>query len=316
MSIIDVQDLSKRFGSSYGVKGVSFSVERGECVGLLGPNGAGKTTLMRMMLNLARASSGQVRLFDELMPQHAGSILRRVGATVESPALYGHMTGRANLLLWARPLAAAEQVDSLLERVRLGERGHERVNTYSLGMKARLSLARCLLSDPQLLILDEPTNGLDPVGMREVRDLLSELTAEGRTVFVSSHLLDEVARTCKRIIIINHGSILYDGAIRNLSKPQGLLIHSSEPEKLRRVLTGHKSVIAMQDASGGVTVTLRSTDDHTIENLVTFVTSASVPLSRVIHHQEDLEDAYLRITGGNSGDTAIKPRLSTKEGSS
>jgi len=313
MSIIDVQDLSKRFGSSYGVKDVSFSVERGECVGLLVPNGAGKTTLMRMMLNLARASSGQVCLFGEPMPKHARSILRRVGATVEAPALYGHMTGRANLLLWARPLGAAEHVDRLLERVRLAERGQERVDTYSLGMKARLSLARCLLTDPQLLILDEPTNGLDPVGMREVRDLLTELTAEGRTVFVSSHLLDEVARTCERIIIINHGSILYDGAIRNLSQPQGLLLHSSNPDLLRRVLTGHRSVIEMQDVPGGVVVTLRSTDDNTIENLVTFVTSASVPLSRVINHQEDLEDAYLRITGGNSGDTGIKPRRSTKE---
>ena len=182
-------------------------VPRGVAFGYLGPNGAGKTTLIRMLLGLTRANGGTMKLRGIPVPERRAEALSRVGAIVDEPRFHGHLTGRENLAVVAaaRGHRAFERIDTALERVGLAHRADDRVKTYSMGMRQRLGIARCLLSDPELLILDEPMNGLDPAGILEFRHLIRALVGEGRTVMLSSHLLDEVEKTCDYVAIVDQG---------------------------------------------------------------------------------------------------------------
>jgi ABC-2 type transport system ATP-binding protein len=203
---------------------VDLDVPAGCAFGLLGVNGAGKTTLIRMLLGLTPASSGRMWLLDLPVPAHRAQTLRRVGAIVEEPGFHPHLSGRDNLRTAAafRGTAAARRVDAVLDRVGLSDRGGDRVGSYSLGMRQRLGIARCLLTDPQLLILDEPTNGLDPAGIRDTRALIRSFVAEGRTVVLSSHLLVEVEKICDAAAIIDHGRIITQGRITDLASGASL----------------------------------------------------------------------------------------------
>ena len=187
------------------VNGVELLVPRGAAFGYLGPNGAGKTTLIRVLLGLTRADAGTMSLLGYPVPRHRDAALARVGAIVDEPRFHGHLTGRQNLriLAAAREPAARDRIGPALERVGIAHRADDRVSKYSMGMRQRLGVAACLLADPQLLILDEPMNGLDPAGMHEMRDMILSLVAEGRTVVLSSHLLDEVERTCDAVAIVD-----------------------------------------------------------------------------------------------------------------
>jgi ABC-2 type transport system ATP-binding protein len=228
--VITTQGLTKRFGSVLAVDDVDLDVRRGDIYGFLGANGSGKTTTVRMLLGLVLATSGSVRLLDEPMPKAAGRVLPRVGALVEGPAAYGHLSGRANLMLYdaAGPSSPgrsrrtrAARVDEALETVGLGGVGRRPVKAYSLGMRQRLGLAAALLAEAELLVLDEPTNGLDPQGIREIRELILQLHAAGTTVFLSSHLLAEIEQMCTRVGVLDRGRLVLQDELDAIRKPTG-----------------------------------------------------------------------------------------------
>jgi len=232
---VETHGLTKRFGDNVAVDGVELLVPRGCAFGYLGPNGAGKTTLIRVLLGLTHADSGTMSLLGYPVPRHRDRALARVGAIVDEPRFHGHLTGRQNLqiLAAAREPAAKSRIDPALERVGIAQRANDKVSKYSMGMRQRLGVAACLLGDPQLLILDEPMNGLDPGGMLEMRDMILSLVAEGRTVVLSSHLLDEVERTCDAVAIVDRGKVIRQGPIAQLLAGSSfeLQVECSDPER-------------------------------------------------------------------------------------
>ncbi|KNC19743.1 multidrug ABC transporter ATP-binding protein [Arthrobacter sp. RIT-PI-e] len=233
---IETRGLTKVFGSQKAVNGIDLAVPRGSVFGFLGPNGSGKTTTIRMLLGLASASSGEIRLLDGVMPRDARGVLPRVGALVEGPAIYPFLSGRANLpRLDAAdrpppPPPRSTRVDAALERVGLGHAATKRAAAYSLGMKQRLGIANALLAPRDLLILDEPTNGLDPQGTREVRGLIRSLSEDGTTVFVSSHLLAEVEQMCSRIAVMSAGRLVAQGTLDELRSEGTARVRVTTPD--------------------------------------------------------------------------------------
>ncbi len=216
--IIETRGLTKRFGSRAAVADVNLSVPAGCAFGFLGHNGAGKTTVIRMLVGLTSPDAGTIRIAGRPLAGRREEVLDRVGAIIEEPRFHNHLTGRENLRVIgaARGPRSRRLIEPALDRVGLADRGDDRVGTYSQGMRQRLGIARCLLADPELIILDEPMNGLDPGGILELRQLIGGLVAEGRTVFISSHLLDEIEKTCHAAAVIDRGRLVAQGPIRQL----------------------------------------------------------------------------------------------------
>jgi ABC-2 type transport system ATP-binding protein len=217
--IIETRGLTKRFGGRAAVADVNLSVPAGCAFGFLGHNGAGKTTVIRLLVGLTQPDAGTVALGGRPLAAQRAAALARVGAIIEEPRFHHHLTGRENLRVVAavRGPQSRRQLEPALARVGLADRGDDRVGTYSQGMRQRLGIARCLLADPELIILDEPMNGLDPGGILELRGLIAGLVAEGRTVFISSHLLDEIEKICHAAAVIDRGRIIAQGTIRELT---------------------------------------------------------------------------------------------------
>ncbi len=231
--VLRTTGLSKSYGSRRAVDKLDISVRRGEIFGFLGPNGAGKTTTIRMALGLIAPTEGSVEVLGRDVRAHRSEVLPRVGALVESPALYPWLSGRDNLSAVGSVLGGLPKgrIETVLETVGLSGRGRDKVKTYSLGMKQRLGLAVALLNDPELLILDEPANGLDPAGIVEMRDLLRGLAASGRTVFISSHVLSEVQQICDRVAILNFGKLVREASIADLIETHGeFVVRVEDPE--------------------------------------------------------------------------------------
>src|SRR5207302_5886866 len=227
----------------------------------------GKTTLIRMLLGLTSATTGSMKLLGLPVPEQRTEALARVGAIVEEPRFHGHLTGRENLRIVAaaRGPEAFARIDGALARVGLTHRADDRVSTYSLGMKQRLGIARCLLADPELLILDEPMNGLDPAGMLEFRGLIRELVAEGRTVFLSSHMLDEVQRTCDFAAIVDRGRVITQGPLDTLSSSgRSIAVGTDDPARAATLLAGLRGVesASVQDGSVKLAVTPNGQTDR------------------------------------------------------
>lgn len=223
VTVLRTFDLTKHYGARVAVNHLNLEVRRGEIVGFLGPNGAGKTTSIRMILGLIAPTVGRVELFGRDLATARASLLPRIGALVETPALYLHLTGRENLRAVGAVLGGVsrQRIETVLEQVGLQARQKDRVRTYSLGMKQRLGVGIALLNNPDLLILDEPANGLDPAGIVEMRDLLHQLASEGKTVFLSSHFLGEVQQICSRVIFLNAGELVADKTVEELTRGQG-----------------------------------------------------------------------------------------------
>jgi ABC-type multidrug transport system ATPase subunit len=216
--VIEVRGLRKHYGGLRAVDGVSFTVRRGEVYGFVGPNGSGKTTTMAMILGVVRPSGGEIRLFGRYGTGELDRARRRIGAMLETPNYYPYLSGWDNLRISAAIKGVgADRTEAALARVGLLERADDAFERYSLGMKHRLAIAGALLGDPELVVLDEPTNGLDPVGIREIRDIVRSLAAEGRTVFLSSHLLHEVERTSSRVAILRRGRIVAEGTLEEIT---------------------------------------------------------------------------------------------------
>ncbi len=243
--MIGTSGLTKRYGRTLAVDGVDLDVREGDRYGLLGPNGSGKTTLLRMLLGLVFATSGRIEVLGRPVPRRVHEVLPSIGAMVEGPAAYPHLSGRANLALVdaAGPGGSRRtrrrRIDEALDRVGLGGIDRRPVKAYSLGMRQRLGLAGALLRQPRLLILDEPTNGLDPRGIREIRDLLAELNVAGATVFLSSHLLVEVELLCTRIGVMDRGRLVVQEDLATLQAPTGrVVLTTPDLERAQALLDG------------------------------------------------------------------------------
>jgi ABC-2 type transport system ATP-binding protein len=300
--VVETSGLTKRFGDRVAVQDVDLRVPRGSAFGYLGPNGAGKTTLIRMLLGLTHASAGTMRLLGRSVPAERAVALARVGAIVEEPRFYGHLTGRENLtvIAAAREPEAHARIDGALARVGLSQRADERVKRYSLGMRQRLGVARSLLADPELLILDEPTNGLDPAGIHEFRAMIRGFVAEGRTVLLSSHLLDEVEKICDAIAIVDRGRIVMQGSIAELAAggEQTILIATSDEERASAILAEHRAVASAAPAADGTRIRFR-TDvevEAAADDIGRRLVLAGLAIRRFEPARASLEQRFLEIT--------------------
>jgi ABC-2 type transport system ATP-binding protein len=296
---VETSGLTKRFAQRIAVDAVSLAVPRGTAYGFLGHNGAGKTTLIRMLLGLTRASAGSAQLLGLPVPARRAQALARVGAIVEEPSFYPHLTGRENLKIAAavRGPEARPRIDAVLHRVGLEKRAGDRVGTYSLGMRQRLGVARCLLSDPELLILDEPMNGLDPGGMLDMRRMIRALVEEeGRTVFISSHLLDEIEKTCDVAAIIDRGRVIAQGPIEELVAGGSgeLLIECDDTGRAVALLAGDPDVRRLRREHGVLRMTLRSPEQAGQINAR--LVSAGVTVTRLEPVRHSLEERFLEMT--------------------
>ena len=297
--VVETHGLTKRFGSRTVVRSVELQVPRGVAFGYLGPNGAGKTTLIRMLLGLTRANAGTMSLRGLPVPARRAEALSRVGAIVEEPRFHGHLTGRENLAIVAaaRGRDAFARIEPAIERVGLIHRAGDRVKTYSMGMRQRLGIARCLLADPELLILDEPMNGLDPAGILEFRELVAALVSEGRTVMLSSHILDEVEKTCDYVAIVDRGEIVAMGPLAELQKGDGqprVLIGVDGQSDALEIL---RAVTGVRETSVENGVIRASLDDvDVIPELNRRLVEAGIPVRRLEPVQASLEERFLAIT--------------------
>jgi ABC-2 type transport system ATP-binding protein len=296
-AVLEAHGLSKSYGSRQAVKSLELSVGRGEIFGFLGPNGAGKTTTIRMALGLIRPTAGSVEVLGEDVAKHRERVLPRVGALVESPALYLYMSGRDNLKAVGEVLGGVPgaRIDAVLETVGLAGRQRDRVKTYSLGMKQRLGLAIALLNDPDLLILDEPANGLDPAGVVEMRDLLRSLAGQGKTIFISSHVLSEVQQICSRVAIINLGELIKVATVEELLASHGeftVVVDEAAAvlELIQRQDWG-QSARLVEGAIVCPSPTGRGRD------LTRFLAGAGHWPDSIGERHQDLEDIFLSLTG-------------------
>ena len=295
--VVETEGLTKRFGERTVVRGVDLQVPRGSAFGYLGPNGAGKTTLIRMLLGLTPASAGRMKLLGLSVPQQRATALARVGAIVEEPRFHGHLTGRENLrvVAAARGPEAAGRIDGALEQVGLTARSDDRVKTYSLGMRQRLGIARCLLADPELLILDEPMNGLDPAGIQEFRAFVRSFVADGRTIVLSSHLLDEIEKTCDHVAIVDGGTIVAQGSIDELrGDGHVVFVEVDDTDRARGVLAVHAAVERVID--DGEVLVVSVLDVLAVPDLNRRLVEAGIAVRRLELQQASLEQRFLEIT--------------------
>jgi ABC-2 type transport system ATP-binding protein len=275
---------------------VDLSLRRGEILGFLGPNGAGKTTTIRMALNLVRPSAGSVRVLGHDVWREPRRVLPRVGALVEAPALYPNLSGRDNLRAFAAAVGGARTptIRQLLEVVGLTDRQHDRVRTYSLGMKQRLGVAIALLNDPDLLVLDEPANGLDPLGIAQMRDLMAHLAAEGRAVFLCSHVLREVEAICTRVAIVDRGRLVHEGSVDEVLAGTGeFWLRVREPAQVLALLRAQDWGRTARLREGRLVTPSPPGEGR---DLCAFLAAAGHPPDALDRFRHDLEDVFLRVT--------------------
>ena len=295
-SVLSTHSLSKSYGTRQAVKNLDLEVVRGEVFGFLGPNGAGKTTTIRMALGLIRPTGGRVEVFGQDLEHHRADLLPRVGALVEEPALYGYLSGRDNLKAYGLMLGGLppERIDEVLEVVGLRDRQKDRVRSYSTGMKQRLGVASALLNDPDLLILDEPGNGLDPAGIVEMRDLLRRLAASGRTVFVSSHVLGEVQQICDRVAIINLGELVQVAPVAELVGNHGeFVLKFPDPNPPLELVRGQHWGRSARLEDG---LLVAASPSGRGRDLVHFLAQADLWPETIDERQQNLEEVFLRLT--------------------
>ncbi|MFI5927338.1 ABC transporter ATP-binding protein [Micromonospora sp. NPDC051543] len=308
-AVIEIEGLRKTFrslrsGRRVAVDGFDLLVEAGQIHGFLGPNGSGKTTTLRALLGLVRADSGRMTVFGEPSPELLPRVAGQVGAIVESPQFFGNFTGRRTLRLLARAGGVSiSRVDEALELVGLRDRGDERVKGYSLGMKQRLAVASALLKDPRLLILDEPANGLDPAGIREMRDLMRSLAAAGVTVLVSSHILGEIQLICDHVTIISRGRRVATGRVDEVLAGHDrheFLVRVAEPERAADVLRAAELAAAVE----GETLVVGGATDPTVISRV--LGEQDLWVAELTPLRPDLESVFLELTG--AGEHPSVPR--------
>jgi ABC-2 type transport system ATP-binding protein len=298
MNMIETCGLGKRFGPRTAVSDISLTVPAGCAFGFLGHNGAGKTTVIRMLTGLIRPSAGTIRIGGRSLTEHREQVLARVGAIIEEPRFHPHLSGRENLrvIAAARGPQARLRIEPALARAGLADRGGDRVSGYSQGMRQRLGIARCLLADPQLVILDEPMNGLDPGGILELRGLIADLAAEGRTVFVSSHLLDEIEKTCQAAAVIDRGRLIAQGTISELigDTHTQYELTCDRPRVALGILAAHPDLAQASQTPGGLLVTL--TDPRAAGAVTALLIRSGITVLSFAPVRASLAERFLGLT--------------------
>lgn len=296
-AIVQTKGLSKRYGTHSRVDGINLEVREGEIYGFLGPNGAGKTTTLKMLLGLVKPTAGDIAVFGQRLGSHRASILERTGSLIESPSYYGHLTGLENMKVMQRLRKVPDKnVEEALRIVRLENAKHKKTDQYSLGMKQRLGIAMALLSFPKLLILDEPTNGLDPAGIGEIRELIKSLPERyGMTIVLSSHLLSEIEQVATSVGIISEGRLLYQGGMDELrDKSQALILMKTGNNAMaeRVLLMEGFSPVPAADR-----LQLRGLDDGQVADVNRLLVGHGLSVTRIEEKRKSLEDIFLELTG-------------------
>lgn len=292
--ILTINNLTKRFGPITAVDNLSFTIEKGNVYGLLGPNGSGKSTTLGIVLNVVNRSEGDFSWFDGTIDTH--NALKKVGAIIERPNFYPYMTAAQNLELVCRIKGVdRSKVDEKLEIVGLLERKDSKFRTFSLGMKQRLAIASALLNDPEILILDEPTNGLDPQGIHQIREIIKRIASQGTTILLASHLLDEVEKVCSHVVILRKGASLYVGSVDGMNASHGFFILETEDmDGLKKVLESMDSIGKIKSENGRLIAYLEEAMEPSELNRLLF--DKGITLSHLVKQKESLEEQFLEIT--------------------
>lgn len=294
-TILSIKNLNKIFGKKiHAVNNVSFEIQKGNVYGILGPNGSGKSTTLGIVLNVVNKTSGEFSWFNGTMETHEA--LKKVGAIIERPNFYPYMTAQENLELVCKikdiPFT---KVTEKLELVGLVERKDSKFKTFSLGMKQRLAIASALLNDPEILILDEPTNGLDPQGIRQIRDIIRLIASQGTTILLASHLLDEVEKVCTHVVVLRYGKMLYQGLVDEMASNEGFFeLQANDNALLMQVLNNHLSIKNCIEEEGKVIVHLKGKLEA--EELNQFLFENKIILSQLIKRKHSLEEQFLQLT--------------------
>ncbi len=293
-TILRLNNLTKRFGPVTAVKDLSFSIEKGNVYGILGPNGSGKSTTLGIVLNVVNKTSGDFQWFDGTQSTHQA--LKKVGAIIERPNFYPYMTAAQNLKLVCKiKNVASNNIDEKLELVGLLDRKNSKFRTFSLGMKQRLAIASALLNDPEILILDEPTNGLDPQGIHQIREIITRIASTGTTILLASHLLDEVEKVCTHVVIIRKGEKLYSGPVDQMNASFGFFeLKASNEEKLLALLDSHPAFGKVVQKGELITAFLEEPLEP--EALNTYLFENGLILSQLVKRKESLEEQFLMLT--------------------
>lgn len=300
--ILRTSGLTKYFGTLGAVKNLNLELRKGEVFGFLGPNGAGKSTTVGMLLGLIAPTAGDIEIFGLKLTEHRWSILRRIGAIIEEPSFYPYLSGWDNLEAISIAIGDVpkNKIKEVLERVNLFDRSKDRYQTYSMGMKQRLGIAAALLRNPELIILDEPTNGLDPAGTKEIRDLIPELAHENRAVFLCSHLLHEVELVCDRVAIIKKGTMIANAPVRELvTTGQVIQVKVADVDGATEVLKTLSWIKSVKAENGYLVVDAPRDSGSQLNQALA---EKHIFASELVNHVASLEDVFLELTGGESRD--------------
>lgn len=297
-TILSLNNLDKKFGKVHAVNNLSFEIQKGNVYGILGPNGSGKSTTLGIILNVVNKTSGSFSWFDGSLSTHEA--LKKVGAIIERPNFYPYMTAKQNLSLICKIKGIkTDKIEEKLKTVNLYERRDSKFRTYSLGMKQRLAIASALLNDPEILILDEPTNGLDPQGIHEIRQIIKGIAANGTTILLASHLLDEVEKVCSHVVVIRKGVKLYSGRVDEMTASNGLfeLNANGDSDKLISLLEEHNSFGKVSKEGDLIIAHLNESMDA--KDINAFAFEKGITLSHLVKRKPSLEQQFLDLTNNN-----------------
>ena len=297
-TILSLKNLDKKYGSVHAVNNLSFDILKGNVYGILGPNGSGKSTTLGIILNVVNKTSGEFSWFDGNLTTHQA--LKKVGAIIERPNFYPYMTANQNLKLICKIKGISDdKIDNTLKTVNLHERKNSKFKTFSLGMKQRLAIASALLNNPEILILDEPTNGLDPQGIHEIRQIIKDIANKGTTILLASHLLDEVEKVCSHVVVIRKGIKLYSGRVDEMTASKGLfeLKVDTNEDKLIEVLQSHEAISKVSKDHETFIATLSNSISASEMNKYLFENGITV--SHLVKRKPSLEQQFLDLTNNN-----------------
>jgi len=298
-TILSLKNLNKNFGRIHAVNDLSFEIKKGNVYGILGPNGSGKSTTLGVILNVVNKTSGSFSWFDGNVTVH--DALKKVGAIIERPNFYPYMTAEQNLKLICKIKGVSEDgIDQKLKTVNLYRRKDSKFKTFSLGMKQRLAIASALLNNPEILILDEPTNGLDPQGIHEIRHIIKEIASKGTTILLASHLLDEVEKVCTHVVVLQEGKKLYSGRVDEMTASHGLfeLKVNEKKEKLLELLASHESINKVKEDHDIIIATLSQA--ITASEINSYLSKNGVILSHLVKRKPSLEQQFLTLTNNKN----------------
>ena len=296
-SILTINNLTKKYGYITAVKNLTFNIEKGNIYGILGPNGSGKSTTLGIVLNVVNKTSGDFSWYDGTLSTHKA--LKKVGAIIERPNFYPYMTAYQNLKLVCKIKGVDEaKIEEKLEIVGLNDRKDSKFKTYSLGMKQRLAIASALLNDPEILILDEPTNGLDPQGIHQIREIIRDIAKQGTTILLASHLLDEVEKVCTHVVVLRKGEKLYSGRVDEMISSYGFFeLKTDKQDELIKILENDEIFGTIKIENDLITAFLNKPIEAAAFNKLMF--NKGITLSHLVKRKESLEEQFLQLTNNN-----------------